>query len=837
MKRRIQGKRIAFIGGGKFCKRLLEFIADEAFPGPRPQVLAVADTDTEAPGRRAAKAMGIFTTADYRELYRIEGIETLIEVTYDQALARTIREQKPEHIDLIDHFDARFIWDSLHVEHVKKKAQRELGERGSDPETVFALFDNLARQVTDVIHRRHTRYQHIEQELSRQKRTLAQIIEGSTIPTFVIDQGHVITHWNRALERLTGLRAQEMVGTQRQWMYFYESERPSMADVILDRIDEDRVEKLYGGKWRKSVLIEGAYEAEDFFPNLGDGGKWCWFTASPIKAPDGSLIGAIETIWDKTEEKKAEEEKERRTRELSTLCSIYLALSATLNIDTALFMTAEELQRFSDADGVCIYLQEDDGRYRMRYGTGLSANACKKVRLIDETSIIAQVAAKNRFTLFEDLPQGSSDEIRFLEEQHFVSLAYIPISSKERQNFGVIRLASRRPDQFSHNQKDIFELIGNRIGVAFENAILQQRYRKSEEKYRTLFNSDPHPTFILDSPTFQILDSNQRAQDRYGYAGEELVGLSFLSLGDKDDAEIGKGLDLLEQDQSAMFTKKRHYSKDGQAFFVDINISRARYGETSVIIASTTDIGEIVEKETQLIQASKMTTLGQMAAGIAHEINQPLNVMQVTADYLKKMIGRGQAFSQEELTAIAEDFQRNVQRASAIIQHMRDFSRQSDVNRIRLDINAPIRDTFKVLGHQIEVHQVEIALDLGEDLPPILADHNRLEQVFINLVTNAVDAMDAKAAAENGGKKRLTVRSGIEDGMVTVTVSDTGIGMSKAVREKIFEPFFTTKEVGKGTGLGVSISYGIIKDYAGSIEVQSREGEGTTFTLRFPAVG
>jgi C4-dicarboxylate-specific signal transduction histidine kinase len=212
--------------------------------------------------------------------------------------------------------------------------------------------------------------------------------------------------------------------------------------------------------------------------------------------------------------------------------------------------------------------------------------------------------------------------------------------------------------------------------------------------------------------------------------------------------------------------------------------------------------------------------------------------MQVTADFLQKMIERGQQISDEELADIAEDISRNVQRASGIIQHMRDFSRQSEVVRTRLNINNPIRDVFKVLGHQLEVHEVALDLDLVEDLPPIYADHNRLEQVFINLVTNAVDAMDAKAAgAESGAvEKRLVIRSALENGQVKVTVSDTGTGMSKELQEKIFEPFFTTKEVGKGTGLGVSISYGIVKDYDGVIEVQSREGEGTTFKLRFPVV-
>jgi C4-dicarboxylate-specific signal transduction histidine kinase len=187
---------------------------------------------------------------------------------------------------------------------------------------------------------------------------------------------------------------------------------------------------------------------------------------------------------------------------------------------------------------------------------------------------------------------------------------------------------------------------------------------------------------------------------------------------------------------------------------------------------------------------------------------------------------------------MAEDISSNVQRASKIIQHMRDFSRQSDAQKSRININDPIRDVFKVLGHQLRVHEVKLQLDLDPDIPMILAEHNRLEQVFINLVTNALDAMDEKIARPeySGSEKCLRIRSSAENGTVTVIVSDTGIGMSKALQQKIFEPFFTTKQVGKGTGLGVSISYGIVKDYDGTIDIDSAVGKGTTFTLRFPAV-
>ena len=142
---------------------------------------------------------------------------------------------------------------------------------------------------------------------------MSQIIQGSTIPTFVIDVNHVITHWNKALENLTGLASDDMVGTKDQWKSFYNRQRPSMADVILDQVTEREIRDLYGTKWKKSALLEEAYEAEVFFPNLGKDGKWCFFTAAPLRSPEGEIIGAIETIWDKTEEKRPRPSAKEKT--------------------------------------------------------------------------------------------------------------------------------------------------------------------------------------------------------------------------------------------------------------------------------------------------------------------------------------------------------------------------------------------------------------------------------------------------------------------------------------------------------------------------------------------
>jgi C4-dicarboxylate-specific signal transduction histidine kinase len=157
--------------------------------------------------------------------------------------------------------------------------------------------------------------------------------------------------------------------------------------------------------------------------------------------------------------------------------------------------------------------------------------------------------------------------------------------------------------------------------------------------------------------------------------------------------------------------------------------------------------------------------------------------------------------------------------------------------RTKVNINDPIKDVFKVLGHQLKMHQIDVELHLDPKLPLILAEHNRLEQVFINLVTNAIDALDEKAAAsEEKIEKRLEIETFAIRNQVIVHVTDTGCGMSNEVASKILEPFFTTKKIGKGTGLGVSISYGIVQDYDGTIDIESAIGEGTTFILKFPAL-
>jgi len=359
-----------------------------------------------------------------------------------------------------------------------------------------------------------------------------------------------------------------------------------------------------------------------------------------------------------------------------------------------------------------------------------------------------------------------------------------------------------------------------------------------EEKYHSLFDYDPNSIFVLQSETFEILDTNARCLEVYGHEKEELLGKSFMDLGTAEysDGVLSKTAPA-PSTPCSVYPKIQHRRKDGTTFYVNVYTCQRKRTKQYGIIATTVDITESLAKEAQLIQASKMSTLGEMAAGVAHELNQPLSTIQIGTDVLRNMIKEGKKIPDAELALVSEQMAEQVARAVRIINHLRQFGRKAQIQPEKVDINKPLEGVFTLLSQQLKLQSIQVVLDLREDLPRIMGDSNRLEQVFIDLVINARDAMEdrKKQLAGSDLSNTLTVRSFTENSQVVVTITDTGTGIPEEIREKIFEPFFTTKKVGEGTGLGLSISYGIVKDYNGTIEVESEVGKGTTFKMTFPA--
>ena len=246
---------------------------------------------------------------------------------------------------------------------------------------------------------------------------------------------------------------------------------------------------------------------------------------------------------------------------------------------------------------------------------------------------------------------------------------------------------------------------------------------------------------------------------------------------------------------------------------------------------------QLDNQKIRTIQAQRLASLSEMATGVSHELNQPLNAILMSAQMIRMWLKKGSEITPERLDSMMADVEKGVRRASKIITHMREFGSGSKHHTAPLDINRPIMEVFDLLREQLKSEGIEVKFELTEDLPAIKSDNFQIQQIFFHFITNARDALrDSAATTQNTSyKKRIVVSTGLDDkDYVFATIKDNGTGIPEENLQKIFEPFFTTKEVGKGEGLGLSIIYGLAHEHNGTIEVSSELGVGSKFTLKFP---
>jgi signal transduction histidine kinase len=256
----------------------------------------------------------------------------------------------------------------------------------------------------------------------------------------------------------------------------------------------------------------------------------------------------------------------------------------------------------------------------------------------------------------------------------------------------------------------------------------------------------------------------------------------------------------------------------------------------SGVLWSGRDITELKQMQTSLVQSQKMESIGQLAAGVAHEINTPIGIILGYAQLLKEDV--------EEDSSFYEDLQiieKQSKICRKIVSDLLGFSRHTESSVSSVDINESIDQVLSMVEHTYNLDRVTIEKDFTSFVPPITGDREKLKQVFINLLGNAYDAI--------GSDGTITIGTGFdkENDVVTISVADTGQGIAPEILEKVFDPFFTTKAVGKGTGLGLSVSFGIIQEHGGKIEVKSpspdqqpkenTDGKGTVFIVYLPVKG
>jgi len=388
-----------------------------------------------------------------------------------------------------------------------------------------------------------------------------------------------------------------------------------------------------------------------------------------------------------------------------------------------------------------------------------------------------------------------------------------------------------RASPVMNNQGEIIAAMEISLDIT-ERKNLEVKLVKSEEKYHAIFNNIPNPVFVLDEENFEILDANKSVEAVYGYETHELIHRPFLILfPEKERAQYAFKLLV-----SNILDRVKHLHKSGKTLYVNIRVSPSEISGKKVFLVTTSDITKRLETEQQLIHAGKMATLGEMATGIAHELNQPLSVIKTVSSFFIDKIRKKEPIGDDILSTMLTKVDSNVDRASRIINHMRQFARKSEIELEWAHVNEVIENALEIFSQQLKVKGIEIVRRLDPDLPKIHADPGRLEQVIINLLVNARDAIEEKrntrGRRQENEKIELITRR--EKAWIIMEVRDSGTGIPEHLMEKIFEPFFTTKEVGKGTGLGLSISYGIITECGGKIDATNIDGNGACFIMRFP---
>src|SRR5919109_457717 len=236
---------------------------------------------------------------------------------------------------------------------------------------------------------------------------------------------------------------------------------------------------------------------------------------------------------------------------------------------------------------------------------------------------------------------------------------------------------------------------------------------------------------------------------------------------------------------------------------------------------------ELREKQEQLVQAGKLATLGELTTGVAHELNNPLNNIGLFIGNAVDLVGLGVAAKDRIVRELSNAMQQ-VRKATEIISHLRTFGRVASVSREPVALDQVIERALSLMQEQLRLRNIEVALDLDPGRAVVSGNAIQLEQVFINLLTNARDAM------ADSPRKVVRISTRVANEMVDLVFSDTGPGIPEGLEQRIFDPFFTTKEVGTGTGLGLSITYSIIKEHHGTIAVTNSPHGGAEFVLEFP---
>ncbi len=515
-------------------------------------------------------------------------------------------------------------------------------------------------------------------------------------------------------------------------------------------------------------------------------------------------------------------------------------LGSQTDLQALLNSIVEQLPRTLLVARVAIFLAQDSGRLRLAASHGLPDEVSAGQGNLSLGFLDFDRASEHSHIFFENaqaalhLPSDQQRTAALLDLNYYLPCRVVPLqldnSKAASRTIAVIGLGRTLGGDFlSSEDVELLESLAGYIGIAIQNARLYTRLEEKIVEFERLKEFNENIVESINVGIFAI-DLNDRIESwnaqmeaMYALSRAEAISQPLSSVFPPEFIEAIEGF---RNDQGVHHLYKfRLTTRAAELRIANIAIAPLLSRDFVPVgrIVLVDDITERVALETQLSQADKLSSIGLLAAGVAHEINTPLAVISSYAQMLAKQL-RGDA----RLGPVLDKITQQSFRAAEIANGLLNFSRTSTTEFRSTDLNQVVRDTLSLLEHQFKTAQILVDLDLADELPLIHGNPGKLQQVFLNLLLNAKDAMPG------GGRLRIAT---LVNGHVEAVISDSGSGIAPENMKRIYDPFFTTKNLPgdrRGTGLGLSVSYGIIQEHAGKIHVESAVGSGTTFHLEFP---
>ncbi len=548
-----------------------------------------------------------------------------------------------------------------------------------------------------------------------------------------------------------------------------------------------------------------------------------------VKSGDypGILPNVVKRVTDKyriyQEKRRMEAELIIRNNELEVLNAVSEIVNQSLIVEETLQDALKKIVQKLKLDAGAIYLSEAGTDLLVkRAGEGVFENIKSNVKLtISEIVNVKNIQDENDFvSAFSFLEKR---ELRFknsLLDSGLKAFIAVPLNYKARL-LGVIFFGSQHEDFFNPRHVNLFKSISNQISMAIENGKLYQQTEKLKNNFENVLDSSLDLMVTIGHDGV-IHFCNERFVDFFGYDVSEVSGKNILDFVPEHLNDfIESKLDELRSGTASIYETEIRLP-DGEVMPCLISQSSLKGQDKFLMVIK--DISEIAKLQKQLIQSEKLSALGQMIAGAAHELNNPL----------AGILGYSQLLLEEPLKAtVKKDIEvilNEAKRCQNIVRNLLTFARKSSSERQPIDVNAILNSVLDLNQYQLRLDFIDLVRDFDPDLPKVIGDFQQLQQVFLQLMYNAQDAL----TRVDKTVKEIKIITRQRQGNVEIQVIDNGKGIPPENKDKIFDPFFTTKEVGEGTGLGLSICFGIIKSHQGKMLVDSHEDTGTTFTVEIP---